>query len=398
MKNLYTLLILAFATLSLNATVITSAANGNATNPFTWNCTCIPMDGDTIIINHAITLDVDYAFTMGGIQVNASGSITGNANNRIFGVSGGYFINNGTVTVGYFIHNGGTVTNNGYITALGSILLDQTVTTVNNGTMNAGDSTYVNTNATLQNNNILDAGVCLSAGTINNVGTMNSLDMGNTGTFTHSASGNLTINGSLYNTGNVTLSGTTHITGDIWNAENMTANYFVTAQTLYNGDTISGTAFFTNNGTVSLSNSLYNSENIQGTGDFCVADSSLNSGAITGSVDICDQTGGGWDMNIGSEAGTVTHCASGPCSIGISETPSVRMSIVPNPVHELLNITLSESQNGIVRVTDVTGRVVQEQQMNGNSVVLNVIALPNGIYSVTVIGNEQVSTSRFVKD
>ena len=28
----------------------TSIANGNATNPFTWDCTCLPTPGDNVII------------------------------------------------------------------------------------------------------------------------------------------------------------------------------------------------------------------------------------------------------------------------------------------------------------------------------------------------------------
>ncbi len=398
MKNLYTFLFAVLASFSLNATVITSIANGNATSPFTWNCTCIPMDGDTIIINHAIILDVDYAFTMGGIQISNSGSVTGNANNRIFGVSGGYFTNNGSLTVGYLAHNGGSFTNGGMITVLGSLLLDQMVTIINLGTIDVGDSSYINTNATLQNQSVFNGAICLTAGTIDNQGYMTVADILNTGTITHGPLATIIASGSFYNTGTVTLNGTCTVQGDIWNAENMTVNYFVTTQSLLNGDSINGTATFMNNGTVSIANSLYNSEDITGTGDFCVADSTLNSGAVTGTLDICDQTGGGWDLNVGTEAGTVTHCANGPCTIGIIESASLTITMVPNPAHELVNITFSEAQNGFVRVTDVTGRIVMEQQVNGNGAVLNVIALPIGIYSVTVIGVEVVSTSRFVKE
>lgn len=399
MKKLYTLLIAAIAlTSTVNARIVTSQANGNATSPLTWDCFCIPVDGDTIMIYHAITLDVDYAFTMGGIQIANSGSVTGNANNRIFGVSGGYFINNGSVTVGYLAHNGGTFTNGGMITVLGSLLVDQTVTMVNLGTVDVGDSSYINTNATLQNQSVFNGAVCLSAGTIDNQGYMTVADILNTGTLTHGPLGTIIASGSFYNTGNVTLNGAATVQGDIWNAENMTVNYFVTTQSLLNGDSINGTATFTNNGTVSVANSLYNSEDITGTGDFCVTDSTLNSGAITGTVDICDQTGGGWDLNVGTEAGTVTHCAAGPCTIGIAEPATVSMTMSPNPANELLNITFSESQRGIVRVTDVTGRLVMEQQINGTGVMLNVVSLPAGIYSVTVIGAEQVSGGRFVKE
>lgn len=397
MKHLFTFLLAVAATCSLNATVITSQANGNATNPLTWSCICIPTDGDTIIINHAIVLDVDYAFTMGGITVSASGSVTGNAGNRIFGVSGGFFVNNGTVTIGYLAHNGGTFTNNGTITVGGSLLIDQTVTLINNGPFIVSDTAYINTNATLQNNNSFNTTELLSNGNIVNTGNLSAFNLFTGGQLSHTGSA-LILQQNFYNVGNCSLNAYTEVMGDVFNAENVILNSYLKTQSLYNGDSITGTATFQNNGTASVANSLYNSETINGTGLFCIADSSINSGAITGTVDICDQTGGGWDLNVGTEAGTVTHCANGPCTIGIAEQATANMTMVPNPAHELVYITFSETQTGIVRVTDVTGRVVLEQQIAGNTVVLNVLALPQGIYSVAMIGQKQVVSSRFVKE
>lgn len=396
MKQLCIFLFAIAATCTLNATVITSAANGNATNPFTWNCTCIPQDGDTIIINHAITLDVDYAFTMGGIQINAGGSVTGNSGQRIFGVSGGYFINNGTVNIGYLAHNGGTFVNNGSITVGGSLLIDQTVTLVNNAGLIVGDTVYINTNATLQNNFAMNTTELLSDGTITNPGNLTATNLFTGGTLTQT--GSLILTGNLYNIGNAALNAYTEAGGNIYNAENMVITSYVKTQSFYNGDSISGTATVQNNGTVSISNSLYNSEDINGNGLFCIVDSSLNSGAINGTVDICDISGGGWDLNIGTEAGTVTHCANGPCTIGITEPQTAGMTMMPNPAHELLYLTFAQAQTGVVRITDITGRVVLEQQISGSSVALNVLTLPQGLYSVTFIGQSQSVSSRFVKE
>lgn len=399
MKTLYTLFAAGIlAATTLNATVITSAQNGNATSPLTWDCMCIPTDGDTIIINHAITLDVDYAYTMGGIEITSNGIVTGNANNRILGVSGGYFLNNGTLIVGYFVHNGGTVTNNAAITALGSILIDQAVTLNNYGTLVASDSSYVNTNGTLNNYNIFDGAVCLTAGNINNHSLMNVQELLNTGTINHNAGATLTVAYSMYNLGTINLNGTTTVQGDIWNAENMTVNYFVQAQTLYNGDTITGTATFTNNGTVSLGNSLFNSEDLNGSGDFCVVDSTLNSGNVNGTLDICDQSGSNWDLNAGMEAGTVTHCAAGPCSIGIQEVISNEISMLPNPAHDMIQIEIAQSVSGTIQVIDVTGRVVLTETVNGNRLQLNILTLPEGLYTIAIVSEQHVYNGRFVKE
>jgi phage gp45-like len=395
MKNLYTFFAAVLLATSLHAQqVITSVANGNATSPFTWSCTCIPMDGDSITINHTVTLDVDYAFSMGGIHIDTNGTVNGNTGTRIFGVSGGYFINDGTLNMGYVAHNGGSFVNNFSMTVGASLLIDQTVTFVNNNYIIVGDTTYVNTNATFQNNGTFWGGVTASAGTIDNLSSFMSNEMLNTGTVNHD-SGSFMVQGPLYNTGNITFnaSGGAY---QLWNAENFTVNDFADFGDLYNGDTVFGTATFTNNYWIGLGN-LFNSEDINGTGLFCIIDSTVNSGAITGTVDICDQSGGNWDINIGTEAGTVTHCANGPCTWSIDEQSSSAIGISPNPSNEIIKLQLPKEETGVVEVFDITGRVVLREDFSGIEMLLNVFQLPEGIYTVAVKGDTQQYTGRFVK-
>jgi hypothetical protein len=398
MKQLFTLFIAVAAASSVNATVITSVANGNATNPLTWSCTCIPMDGDTIVINHAIVLDVDYAYTMGGITINPSGSVTGNAANRIFGVTGGYFINNGTVSIAYLAHTAGTFTNNGAINVLGSLLIDQSATLETNGPLTVGDTVYVNTNATLENNGSFNTTELLSDGTITNTGNLTAFNLFTGGTLTHSGTSALILQENFYNIGNAALNAYTEVLGGVYNAENLVLNGYLKTESLFNGDSVSGTATIQNNGTVSVTNSLYNTESINGNGSFCIADSSVNAGAISGTLDICDQTGGGWDINVGTQTATVTHCANGPCTIGVAEQSPAVMTMVPNPAHELVKIQLTDATAGVVEVIDVTGRVVLREDIAGKEAVLNVLQLPEGIYSVVVRGDTMLYSGTFIKE
>lgn len=381
---------------SMHARIVTSQNNGNATNPFTWNCTCIPVNGDTIIINHAVTLDVDYAFTMGGIQINAGGSLTGNASNRIFGVSGGYFVNNGTLSMAWVYHNGGTFTNNGTMTVTRSMGIDAAVTNVNNGTITITDTMAINTPSTFQNAGIMNCPVFLNAGTCNNMGTTTCNNFWNSGTVMHT-SGAMNFSMSIFNSGNITFNAPATVTQDIFNSENFTVNYFMTARSLYNGDSIQLTAFFTNNAYISLSNDLLNSEDLTGNGHFCVGDTTWNSGNVTGTLDICDQTGGGWDLNFGTEAGTVTHCSSGPCVQSVAEYKSAVMLLSPNPANEELTIQLPQSETGTIEVIDVTGRVVMTEEIAGQATQLNVSTLPDGLYTVVVHAQANSYTSRFIR-
>lgn len=393
MKHILLLTSLFFAAASAEARIVTSQANGNATSPFTWDCTCIPVDGDTIMINHAVVLDVDYAFTMGGIQVNAGGSITGNANTRIFGVSGGYFLNNGTVNMAYVFHNGGTFTNNASITVTRNAGIDQPVTMVNNGTMNVNDTLLVSPTATFQNAGTVNCPEILNAGMYVNTGSTTADNLWTSGTFMHN-SGMLSLAMSIYNSGNVTLNGASSVTQDIFNAENFTVNFYLSARTLYNGDSISGAATFTNNAMISLSQDLWNSETITGNGDFCVADSTINSGSVTGTLDICDLTGGNWDMNFGTVAGTVTYCSSS-CTIGVDEVPTPSVTLVPNPAHTFVNVTLSSPASGTIRVTDMTGRLVMELPFITQAQI-NVENLAPGIYSVMVTTQNEIIAEKMI--
>jgi hypothetical protein len=398
MKNLYVSLAALSLTLSLSGQqAITSVANGNATSPFTWSCTCIPADGDTITINHNVTVDVDYAYTMGGIIIGPNGSATGNSGSRILGLTGGFFTVNGDLNVAFFYQGGGTAVNNGNVTILGNLGIDGASLYTNNSSVVVGDTLWVNTFATYQNNGTTSSSEVGTAGTVNNAGSFTTGNVLNTGTFTNTGS-QLQLTGSLYNTGTVTLSTNATVNGDVWNAEIFNVSSYLSAASLINGDTIFGTATFTNNGTISLSNSLYNSEDITGSGDFCVVDSTVNSGAITGTVDICDLSGGGWDLNFGTEAGTVTHCANGPCTIGITETMNTTITMVPNPSHEMIRLELPRVEVGSVEVIDVTGRVVMTDVISGSSMLLNILQLPEGIYTVQLTGQDMNYTGRFVKE
>ncbi|HTF05565.1 MAG TPA: T9SS type A sorting domain-containing protein [Bacteroidia bacterium] len=386
MKNVLLSAILALCVIApVQATVITSQANGNATNPLTWDCLCIPLDGDTIVINHAITLDVDYAYTMGGIIVNAGGSVTGDANNRIFGVSGGMFMNYGIISIAYIYQNAGSFWNYGSITATRNAGVDLNATMVNAGTLNVNDTFLVNTFATFQNSGFMSSPEIGNAGTITNTGSIVCDNWWNTGTATHTA-GSIQLLMSMYNSGNVTFSAPTTIAQDILNVGNITATYYVSARSLFNGDSLNGSAIFTNNAVISLSQDLMNTETITGNGSFCVADSTINTSSVTGTLDICDLSGGNWDVNIGTVAGTVTYC-SGSCTIGIAETESEGISLVPNPASEYVIINMPVPANGIVRVLDITGRVVIEEPA-AQKTELNISGLAPGIYSVIVITEE----------
>lgn len=390
------IMMLSFAVV-LNARIVNSQNSGNATNPLTWDCLCIPVDGDTIMINHAVTLDVDYAFTMGGIHITSSGSLSGNSPARILGVSGGFLINDGSLDMGYLAHNGGIFTNNDTIYVSGSLLIDQAVTLFNNDLFMVNDSTFINTPSGLHNFGDFYPGILMNAGTVSNSapGRISAGRLLNSGTVTHSSFFPFDISGSLFNTGTITFNGTAYVGGNLWQAEQFTTSaYLRVLGTIYNGDTISGSATFTNNGTISVYNSLYNSEDLTGTGVFCVFDSTVNSGNVTGTLDICDITAGAWDMNVGTVAGTVTYCI-GPCTLGIPEEPKSEFSIIPNPASESCTINLNANAVATIEVYDLFGRLIISQRGTGVTKI-DISALAPGMYSVRVSTADSMSEQKLI--
>ena len=395
-KSLLALFAIAALVFNVDARIVTTTMNGNATNPLTWNCLCVPMDGDTIIINHALTLDVDYGYTLGGVQINAGGSVTGNLNTRILAVGGGYFLNNGVVNVAYMYHSAGTFTNNGSITCTRNLGIDVMALIQNYGTLNVNDTLGINVNCVLNNFGTVNCPEIAVVGILNNTGAISGDNLYNLGSVSH-VSGTINLNMSYYNDGTTTTNSGLTIGMDLLNSGTFVSNYYISAQSLYNGDTISGFALFTNNAMFSLADDLWNWQTLDGTGDFCVGDSLLNGGIVNGTLDVCDVNGGvWWDINVGSVAGTVTHCSS-LCTIGIEESNAQQIKLAPNPANDNITLSMQSDAEYFVMITDVSGRVVLEQSMNGRQMVINTAAFGNGLYTVRVSGDKTNVVSRFVK-
>jgi V8-like Glu-specific endopeptidase len=77
---------------------------------------------------------------------------------------------------------------------------------------------------------------------------------------------------------------------------------------------------------------------------------------------------------------------------------SGEFKLFPNPTNSVLNVQLNATGAVQTRVTDALGRVVSEQIMQDGINQLNVAALPNGIYQLTLIKeNGEMITEKFIK-
>ncbi|MBL7981624.1 MAG: T9SS type A sorting domain-containing protein [Flavobacteriales bacterium] len=154
-----------------------------------------------------------------------------------------------------------------------------------------------------------------------------------------------------------------------------------------------GSATFQTN-SLTLLAKLDNRGGLNGHGTICISDSSINHGTVLGSLRICDATStdgaGGFDINTGTIAPTVTYCGNSSCAwTSMSDEASVpAIQINPNPTVDLLHIQLGSSSPEVdrIEVRDLDGRLVQ--QLTGpfaERIVLHRNGLVAGTYLLRVL-------------
>ena len=85
--------------------------------------------------------------------------------------------------------------------------------------------------------------------------------------------------------------------------------------------------------------------------------------------------------------------------VGVDENSMERISVWPNPTSSELNISV-DPRSGIVllKVVDITGRVVQTSTYNSTEVIsLSTATWSAGVYGIRIEQDQQVSIARIVK-
>lgn len=418
--------ILAITTLS--AQTITSTSNGNWAMPTTWDCTCIPGFTADVIVAHDVTLNTDWQVTGGSITINAGASLLDDATGRDLWMNGGSLTNNGTLDLRYLLLSSNTFTNTGtfYVESFANF-----ATINNSGSMLNIDSLY--TDGTLTNNSLIQVGTFYNDDILNNYGSIFGLDsMTNAGTLLNDNVASITADsatniGTFTNNGAVIYTEFTNI-GAFSNNNYLSFYEFTNLGIFTNSDSVVGTAsmvnledfnnqanavlllgesmlnydptfndaVFTNNGYVDVGDSWYNFNTTQGTstGWFIVADTSYNSGSMTGSFDFCDLTPPGSppyvDYNLGTINLTITWCTA----TDIDEQLSENIQMYPNPVIDVL--TVSPFSNNTIKIFNLLGELVITSKESS----IDVSALESGVYAVTVLNDKQqlITSQKLVKD
>lgn len=77
----------------------------------------------------------------------------------------------------------------------------------------------------------------------------------------------------------------------------------------------------------------------------------------------------------------------------IQNQESVYAEIYPNPSSDVVNIRMSRKDSWSIQIFDAEGRMIHEQQLQGNKAIIN--DLSNGFYIARIASNDQIFSRRF---
>jgi len=360
-RIIYAISLLAFISLSNTLSAQTTVQNGNWSDPMTWGGT-IPITTGTVVINHKVTLDIDYAHNSGSITINASGALTGNSIMRGFALN--YPSGSANLTVDGDFNVSRTALLSGTVNIGGTLEADSLLnnsTLTNGGTITA-TQLFNNTGGMMTNTGTINALNFLNIETLTSYGTIDATDFFNSKYFTNATGANMTVNHDFLNL-----------------------------------DSLASPAILTNDGSIVVQHDFRNGDQINGSGKFCIYNNTWNSGAITGTIDFCDQTGNDFDLNTGTIAGTVTYCAN-PCFANIKENTSkdLVVEVYPNPFTTSTTLqTETPLNNATLTLYNSYGQIVQQlTNINGQSVTIFRDNLSNGLYFMRLTEDNRLITAK----
>lgn len=393
----------------------TSVANGNWLSPATWDCVCIPMPGENIVVNHSITLDTSW-YSTAAITVNSTGTLTEGSSLRQWAVTDGTFINNGYVNISRVSVTGGSFTNNDSLRMNLAFYVSSSFN--NNGDIFdvdsfSNDGIFVNNasaiiNCTLYSN--LDS--IINNGTINafahtnlsksyNNGILNFTDYTNTATFVNTTTVSLS-NFTNTATGTAVNKSAFNATNDFLNIGKFTndaSGSVIVGSDFANADSSSAFAHFINDGFFQAGDNWLNIDSVSGSGTFCVNDSTANTGILSGSFDFCDLTPPAQppyiDWNPGTISPVITFCTKS-CNSGFNGMAEFDgLSVFPNPCNNYFKIVNPvENTKYELKVYNLFGQAVLHSEItpevSPSSRGIDVSGLQSGIYFIELKAGDMV--------
>lgn len=312
-----TLLTLALVPLTSFSQTKTTVDNGDFLNPLVWDCICLPANGDTLIINHHLTLNSDIAYDAGSITINSSGLLMEDATNRAFWIDGtGSFSNAGTFKSHLLLVSpDATFTNTGIMTGMDSVMIQ---------------------------------------GTLTNTGNISAYDVLNDEGANFSQLNEMTISNNFNNQGYFYIgSGATLEVGTDFSNCNIQSEY----------------GYMNNDGTMCIANDFSNcpGDTIAGEGEYFIGNGSSNLGVLTGNITVHTPSG---SLDIAGTMDPSVTVTTGSCTLGVSDETAPTLETYPNPVTNVIHLNVAYGNYVIV---DLSGREIQRGDFHKGEIDLTLI-------------------------
>jgi len=154
--------------------------------------------------------------------------------------------------------------------------------------------------------------------------------------------------------------------------------------------------------TLKIQNSTNTSANV---GEYIVIkrDNSTSSWAATGVYNLGTTSGGVVTVknsNLTSFSDFAIGKGGSDISLSNESFEQKSISLYPNPASSQLHLSFENSlEEASIKIIAITGQIVFEKSnISGNSLILDVSILSNGIYVLQVMDTNSISTSKFIKE
>lgn len=370
-------------------------ASGELLDPASWSCDCNVSICDTLIVQHALTLDGTLNLPNARYtEIAEGGSLTGSGSLRI----AGNLENRGTLALhrlatdvdplpelDTYFFNEGEVQND--------ILLLLSDSTSNQGIINCTDSLIIGFERKLRNDSDINTNILYQFGRLYNyenvladtlIGIRATVNYGLIRCHT------IEIYQSLFNFGFVHTSIYEQWSGVADNSGSINVNDSTILGVYFGIDLEQTTSGYLN------TRNLYVLENtdIRGQGSICILEHAENHGNIIGSMQLCDltptlTTPPFLDVHTGTIVLTPTYCGPLACAtVNIDERSTTGTRVHPNPTAGHARITRGADSVPVHgwMVLDPWGRTVQRGTHAPSTVVnIDLTALRSGTYWVLLV-------------
>ena len=389
--------------LSLGAThasTCTTVASGPFTDVNVWDCSCQLTSCDTLIVSHAISLDMDIDLSVLVLQIESTGSLSGPHEIMLTGE----LINSGLINIRrLYTQPGFDLRNLGSLVC--GVIVSLSDSTFNNGTINCTDSLVNGFNRPFITEGLVNTNVLYALGFYSNSGT---------------TSCSRTTIRNCFNGGSMNIQDTLSTGVLLWNDSIIHAVHLTTAVTIRNHGQIwvegllehgtqgNADSRLEANSTIRTRDFINSAgSEIRGPGQLCIEGHAENHGVLRGSLVICDlsptmDVPPYLDVNTGTFWISVTYCSNSSCTwTSLSDqasTPAIH--ITPNPAVDALTIQLGASLPTVhrIEIRDLGGRLVQ--QLEGpfaDHILLHRRGLVAGTYLIRVMRtNGEVPATQMV--